>query len=85
MDYVDDVYDMDNVEDVDDVDNVNNIDDVDNINDIDNNDNNDGVQKNLVKMKKIKVVPNWLKWRENWSKISFRFFGPTPQIGTKKC
>ena len=27
-------------------------------------------------MKIIKVVPNWLKWRENWSEIIFPFFDP---------
>ena len=26
--------------------------------------------------KKIKVVPNWLKWRKNWSDIIFGFFDP---------
>ena len=25
--------------------------------------------KNLSKMKKIKVVPNWPKWGDNWSEI----------------
>ena len=34
--------------------------------------------KNLVKMKKIKVVPNWLKWRENWSEIFFGLFNHPP-------
>ena len=28
--------------------------------------------------KKIKVVPNWLKCRENWSEISFPDFWPPP-------
>ena len=34
-------------------------------------------------MKKIKVVPNWLKWPENWWKIISRFQSPLP-IGDKK-
>ena len=32
-------------------------------------------------MRKIKVVQNCLKWRENWSKMIFEFFSPHP---TKK-
>ena len=35
------------------------------------------------KMKKIKVTPNWLKWRENWSKIIFGFV-LTPLPSTRK-
>ena len=27
---------------------------------------------------KIKIVPNWLKWRENWSKIIFLIFNQPP-------
>ena len=30
----------------------------------------------LVKNEKGKDVPNYLKWRENWSKISFGFLIP---------
>jgi len=30
-------------------------------------------------MKKIKVVQNSLKWRENWSKTSFGIFSPPPK------
>ena len=36
-----------------------------------------GANKNwskMTKMTKIKVVPNCLKWRENWSKLIFGFF-----------
>ena len=29
-------------------------------------------------MKNIKYVPNWLKWRENWSEIISVFFYPPP-------
>ena len=32
----------------------------------------------LSKTKKIKVVQNCLKWRENWSKTSFGLFKPPP-------
>ena len=36
-------------------------------------------QKKMPKMKKkIKVVPNWLKWQENCSEIIFEFFYTTP-------
>ena len=39
--------------------------------------------------KKIKFVPNWPKWLENWSEITFTFLEPThplpfTQLGTKK-
>ena len=27
---------------------------------------------------KIKVTPNWLKWRENWLETFFGFFDPPP-------
>ena len=30
------------------------------------------------KWQKIKVVPNFLKWRDNWSKMIFWFFDPPP-------
>ena len=30
-------------------------------------------------MKKIKVVKNCMKWRENWSKIIFGLFSPPPK------
>ena len=33
----------------------------------------------LSKMKKIKVVKNCLKWRENWLKTIFGFFPPPPE------
>ena len=33
-----------------------------------------GVQKNVLKNEKIKVVQNCLKWRENWSKMIFWIF-----------
>ena len=36
-------------------------------------------KKNLLKMKKIKVVQNCLKWRENKSKTSFGLLSPPPK------
>ena len=35
-------------------------------------------KKYWSKMKKIKVVHNCLKWRENWRKTSFRLINPPP-------
>ena len=42
--------------------------------------------KSLVKNEKIKIIPNQMKWRENWSEVSFGFFDPSPrpQFATKK-
>ena len=33
---------------------------------------------------KIKVVPNWLTWRENLSEIISGFLTPPPQLGSEK-
>ena len=35
-------------------------------------------KKLWLEIKTIKVVPNWLKWREKWSKMIFNIFGTTP-------
>ena len=43
-----------------------------------------GVQNFLLKIKKIKVVQNCLKWRENWSKIIFESLPPSPPPPNKK-
>ena len=34
--------------------------------------------KKFVNIKKIEVVPNCLKWRENWSKMMLNFLPPPP-------
>ena len=44
-----------------------------------------GAYKNfLSKMKKIKVVLNFLKWRDNLLKMIFGFFDPPPKKKEKK-
>ena len=50
----------------------------------------DPTRRNMKKqiwstLTKNKVAPNWLKWRENWSEITYRVLNPPPlNWGLKK-